>query len=239
MIVKVHISEDSRCLLKPRNEVSFGDLFLEKKTNLETEVFISRDLKISPKNIFRFLKKLVGDQVKKEEAIAIKKDFFGKKIVTSQVNGIIKIIDHNSGKIIISDDEKFKTTTKAFFKGEVIDIRKNYLELKLEKAEQFELTSSSSNFGGQTYYFEQSDIYGLTSSKIENRIIISKSFNALIQAKIEAIGALGLVSLTRLDERHGIGTAQIKNIADFKKITSIKFPYCLIDKQSSRIYFYI
>jgi len=52
------------------------------------------------------------------------------------------------------------------------------------------------------------------------------------------LGGIGFITLTRLPEQSSKPQAQIKIIEDFKKVLTLKYPYCLVNKKDSKIYFY-
>lgn len=238
MIISIFIPEDSRCFLKIGDKIDFGKVFLEKKINQQTDILISKQLNIVPKNIFRYLKKLVGDEVKKDEVIAVKKDLFNEKKILSPFDGLIKEIDHEQGKITLTINEKTKKTFTAFFKGEVVDLKKDHFNLEIGKGDAFDLKKTELSFGGETLYLREKDISNLNSLTVNKKIIVTESISPFVQSKIEALGAIGIITSIKPSETTAIPTSQIKNSNDLKKIFANKFSYCFIDKQSCKIYFY-
>jgi len=238
MIIDIEIPEDTRCLLKLGEKIDIGKPYLEKKVHQHLDIYISKDLGIKADKIFQVLKKLVGDTVKKNELIALKKDLFGEKKLLSPVDGTVKEIDHEQGKIILTIDEKEKKTYSAFFKGEVVSLKKNLLQINIGKGEEFPIIKISNSFGGGAYYLDKNNFFSFTSNDIKKRVIISESVNSLIRSKIEALGGIGIVTITKKDEMVGLPTAQVISQDDFKKIWQKKLSYCWADHQSNKIYFY-
>ena len=163
---------------------------------------------------------------------------FGQKKFFSPVDGVIKEIDHQSGIIIVSDSKKEKKTVKSYFRGEVVSLKKDNFDLEIGKGEGFSIKGSGVNFGGQTLYPDENNIAQLNSADVNQKIVIIESVSTLTQSKMEVLGASGLVSLNQPPELNGVLLAQIKNQDDFKKIIAKKYPYCLVDYHSSKIYFY-
>lgn len=237
MIVDINIPQQSRCIVKPGNKIEFGTPFLEKRTDQYLDINISKELLIKPNKIFQSLKKFVGDEVKKNELIAQKEELFGRKKFLSPVDGIIKEIDHQQGKITIIIDQKSNQVINSYFKGKVISVQKNILKLDVGKGEEFRLKKSNEDFGDETVYLEPNNLYQITTITVNKKVVVCNLVNELILAKIEALGARGYVTITNSLENN-FPVALLKNSSDFKTIYTNKFPYCLVDKQSSKIYFY-
>jgi hypothetical protein len=238
MTVKIFLPENTFCLLKPGDHVEFDQPFLEKKEKKETEIFIAKELGIHPKKIFRFLKKFVGDVVEKDEVIAFKKSFFSEKKILSPFSGIIKEIDHNLGKLVICLDEKKKKIVSAYFQGEVIKVKEGFLELAVNKQQEYPVKNLEKSFGGPVFYLMEKDVGSLSNNVINKKIIIAEDITGLMQAKIEALGCLGLVIAHPPAEIPAIPSAILKNPKDFQKILADKFPYCFLDQLSGKIIFY-
>ncbi len=236
MIVNIEIPEDSRCLLKLGQKVALGAPYLENKINLDKTISISKELNIKPKKIFQFLKKFVGDKVKKDEVLAIKKNFFGEKKFLSPFDGIIKEIDHEGGDIVLTINEKNKKTYPAYFKGEVVDLKKDFFSLDIGRGEEFPIKKIKNNFGGEVFLWEEKKIHQLTEENINGKIIVANSISELIIAKIEALGAAGVVTNDKIKTE--ILSAQLKNQFDLEKLRTKNYSYCLVDKNLSKIYFY-
>jgi len=62
--------------LKKGQEVDFDTPFLDTEENVNIQIPIANSLNISPSKIFNFLKKFVGENIKKGDIIAVKRDFF-------------------------------------------------------------------------------------------------------------------------------------------------------------------
>jgi len=238
MAIKIILPENTFCLLKPGDRVEFGQPFLEKKEKREEEVFVAKKLNIQPKKIFQYLKKFIGDFVKKDEIIALKKNFFSENKVLSPFNGIIKEVDHNLGKVVISFDEKNKKIIPAYFQGEVIKIKDGFIELNVNKQQEYPVKKLENSFGGEVFYLMEKDLGSLNNSMINKKIIFVENITGLMQAKIEALGCLGLVTAQPPSEIPTVPTAILKNSKDYKKILADKFSYCFLDQLSGKIFFY-
>jgi len=238
MQITVSIPNHAHLLIKANQKVEFKTPFFEKRTQNSNILLISQSLGIPPKKIFKFLKKFVGDSVKKGDLIGIKKDLFSTKRVVSSFDGIIKEIDYEEGKIVV---ESFKDSSvfSAYFKGTVVEIKKDRAIIKVENGKEYELKKAEMDFGGPTLYEKDiSQVGGLRADQIEGKILIFDSPTSFVLTKMEALGLKGMISLRLLTEESRLPMAQLRSIDDFKQILSQQFPYCLVNQKLSKIYFY-
>ena len=237
MILTISIPDSIKCLLKPGQTVDFNSPFLENKITSEEKIAIAKKLHIPYDRIFKYLKKFVGDPINKDEVIAEKKGLIKTYTILSEYTGIVKEINHYDGNVVIASSNPQSTQVKAFFKGEVIEIEKNQLKLKVEESKEFNLKLASNDFGGQTFYLKDSS-KPISAPQTSNKIMVIESITSYLKTKAEALGIKGFVTLKNPPQDSNLPKAQIKNIEDFKKIFHLNYPYCLIDKQYSKIYFY-
>ena len=237
MILTISIPDNSKCLLQPGQKVDHDTLFLENKISSEESIVIAKRLHIPSDKIFKYLKKFVGDTVNKGEILAEKKSLITTLSILSDFSGIIKEINHNDGNVIVSTITPQSKQIKAYFKGEVFELEKNQLKIKVEKVQEFDLKQVTANFGGETFYLKDAS-KPISDPQTSNKIMVIESITPYLKTKAEALGIRGFVTLKKLSQDSNLPHAQIKNIEDFKKILHLNFPYCLIDKQYSKIYFY-
>lgn len=238
MIIDYPIPANTNILVKEDSKLDFNTPLLEKKINTEISVDLAKKLKINPKNIFRYLKKLVGESINKGDLIALNKGIFFKKKFISPYDGIIKEIDHHRGTIIIELIEKEKKQFLSPFKGQVIKITKNSIQIKVGKYQEFSIKKTLNDFGGEILYIDPDTSINLSADNTEDKIIVAEKINSFIQVKAEALGIKGFVTLQNLPQKTDINSVLLKNIDDFKKIIKNKFSYCIIISKSDKIYFY-
>lgn len=236
MIITYKIPENYFPLVKNDDEIDFQTYIFEKKINQEKEINLAQILNIKPKNIFRTLRKFVGDKIKKNDLIAENKTFFSTIRFLSPDDGLIKEIDHVKGSIIIETESNEKNKILSFIKGKVEKIDKNTIKIKIKNGESFPIKKSTTDFGGEIFYLENNNDFNF--DQINNKIILTEKINSYFQAKIEALGAKGFVILENLPEKTDLPVVMIKNTSDFKKIKKSNHPYCTIISQSDMIYFY-
>lgn len=236
MLIIVPLSVSDHCLLKEDQIVDFETPFLQKKIEEEVSISIAKNLNVSPQRIFHYLKKFVGESIEKDEIIAVNKGMFTTKKIVSKYSGLIKEINHSNGSITILSKTEVENTINSFFKGKIVKIKKNELSIEVGKGEQFPAKNTNQNFGGKTFYADNSsDFY---AESVANSIVVCENITSYYKSKAEALGCKGFLSLSKLSEDLGTPFTQLKNINDYKKIVKTKFAYCTVVSSSSTIYFY-
>ncbi len=236
MTINFPVPAETNCLVKNGDTVDFHTPIFEKKFSKEIRLNVAGELAINPKNIFRHLKKLVGDKINQGDIVAEKSGLFSSKKVKASYEGIIKEIDHNLGELIIETSDKNKKQILSPFKGEVEKIGKNELLINVNKGHEFGLKKASGNFGGEVYYLKQA--LTVTTNEVENKIVFAEKLSGFEQVKIEALGVGGFVCLKEMPQPTSFNFAIIKNLEDFAKIEKSKFIYCTTVANSDKIYFY-
>ncbi len=235
MLITIAIPEGATCLLKEGHEVDFATPFLKTGKDIEFTIPLAQKLGVPASKIFRYMKKLVGDTVAKEDVVASKKTILSEFHVKSEQDGIIKEINHYEGTVILLGKSTEQNTIPCFFKGTVESVKKNEISLKVTTAKDFELKKPEVSFGGEWCVFKIENEEEF--EELTNKIIFAETFTSYLLAKTEALGAIGYVSLDRL-EGTLMPKAQLKNIDDAKKVATVNLPYCLIDSGCSKMYLY-
>ncbi|GIW64555.1 MAG: hypothetical protein KatS3mg092_0488 [Patescibacteria group bacterium] len=238
MIIQYPLPEEAELIVKKGDKIDFSTCLFENNQIEKIEINIAAKLSVNPKKIFHYLKKLVGEEIKKDDILAIKEGFFSSKKFLSPVDGIITEINHDQGSIIIKTNSDKKEKYLSIFKGTVDNIEKNFLKIKLNKGQSFSVKNKSDEFGGEIFIYNNQLFYNLKTEDVEEKIIISESLSSFEQIKLEALGVKSFVTLKSLPENTDLKSVLLKNIDDLKKITKEKFSYCSYIKNSDMIYFY-
>lgn len=237
MIISIPIPEGTKCLLKIGTAVDLGQDFLEIENKVSVTIPLAKKFNIPAKDIFKHIKKFVGEPLTKGEILAVKKGFFTTTKILSEYEGTIKEIDHHEGHLVIETSTGEKNKLPAYFKGEIESINKSELKIKVKTGKEYPLKKTSGNFGGKAIYIEDSGVNSITAD-CNTAIGIAESFTSYSQSKTEALGIDGYISLNTLPEETRLPHAQIKQINDFKKIFEHKLNYCIINEKKSTIIFY-
>lgn len=234
----IKIPENADLLLKNGQSVDFDTPLMNSSQVTQLKIELAKKLSIPQDKIFRHLKKFVGDSVTKGDPLAIKKDFFSTKKINSPVDGVVKEIDHVEGVLLIDTQTESKAEVYCYFKGEVIEVGTDHIELKTGKGIETSLKKTELSLGGKTCYITSTVEEDLKKLEIENSVVVTEALSSYLQAKCEALGARGFVTLMKLPDQSGVPSVIIKEINDFKKIVHAAHPYCTVDAGSDTIYFY-
>lgn len=237
MILSIPLPEKGKPLIKVGQKVDFETPLFQEKVRQETRIAISSKIEVQPSKIFHHLKHLVGDAIKKGDVIAEKKSLFSKKAYKSEFDGILKEVNHTDGTILIEVDTTDDVTVKAFFQGEVAELEKTEVRLKVSHAKEYELKEAINVFGGPVFYMESEEAL-IEEEMVAGKIIVAESVSAYFQIKLEALGAKGFATLRTLTEDTDTPRVLFKQIEDFQHAVKQKLPYCFVHNKNSKIVFY-
>lgn len=233
------INVDCELLIKRGQKVKFKDPIAKKKLSEELKIPLSHILNVSPKAIFKSLKRFAGEEIKRGELIAESKGLLSSKKYCSEVDGIIKEIDHNEGLIIIETLSEEKDTHYAFFQGEITDIKKNAITVEVENYKEFTLNDVSDDFGGEIIAITQDELNAVSEDIVKDKVVFTETASSYEQVKLEALGVKAIVTANPCDEKSINFLATLKQPHDWEKIKKVEFPYCIVSKENNKIYIYV
>lgn len=236
MILTIQIPDNSRVIIKSADMVDFGTPLFEIPSKSDHLISFAQKLGVEPSKIFHYLKKFVGEDVRKGDVLAVKKGMLSTKKVKSDYEGKIKEIDHLEGSIIITTKGK-KNIVNSYVMGEVVEIKDKKISIKIKEGKEYDVKKTSADFGGKVFYFKN-PAENLSGSEIGGKILATESISSYNQSKMEALGIMGYVTLMKLPEETDVPFCQIKTIEELKEIMKLTYPYCYIDSKSSKILFY-
>lgn len=238
MQFSVRIPEGSELLIKNGQSVDFNTPFIKTNQATQLKISLAKKLSIPQDKIFRHLQKFVGEAIVKGDILAVKKNFLSTKKITSPVDGVIKEIDHVEGVLIVDTHTEDKAEEQCYFKGEITGIENNKVTIKISKGLEAALKKTTQSFGGSVRYITSTSEEDFKKLEIEGCVVVAESLTAYLQAKCEALGAVGFVTLIKLPESTSIPAVVIKEIHDFKKIMNAAHTYCTAVDSLDTIYFY-
>jgi len=174
MLIFIDIPYGSKCLLKLGQNVDFDTDFIETRTNKEIKIHLAKKIGIKPAQIFHYLKKFVGENIQKGEIIAVKKSVFSTDRFVCDQDGTIKEIDHNEGTITINCINSQEKVSKAFFTGEVDEIKHDQIGLNVKNGLAFNIKNASCDYGGNVFYLKNNAI----TADIANKILLTDNVSA-------------------------------------------------------------
>ncbi len=238
MTITFQISSSDELLLTSGQEVDFKTPLTKQVYTHDVKVNIAQKLKIPPQNIFIHLTKVVGEEVKKDEILAKKKTILSEKKYRSEHTGVIKEINHEEGSLLISTKIKKEKISYCYFKGEVEEVKKNEVTLKVNKAKVFQAKNISDDFGGGVLFTEKPTQERLTEEDVAGKVLFTDTIKSYNNVKFEVMGILGFVTVGELVITSTTPYASLKSQADLDEIRELGYPYCLASKKNSLIYLY-
>ncbi len=237
MMIAFSVPLESDILIKKGQEVDFTTPFIKIGETQTVEIDLAHKLSTSPKNIFQHLKKFVGENINKGDLIAQSSSLLSSRSYYSEHQGVIKEIDHNRGVLVI-ETTTTQTDLPCYFRGEIAEIERNIINLKVKHSKEYPLATASSYFGGATIYSQNPEKGNLSEEQVHDKVVIDDNVPSYEQAKYNALGAVGFVYFNALSDYTKAPNAKFKDEQDYKSSVSTKLPYCIIDKGANTIYFY-
>ena len=236
MIITIPVP-DAKLLIKKGQIIDIGTPLFEEKRLEEIKIPLAHIIHAHPKDIFKHLKKCVGDEIKQGEIIAEHSAFFSKSQYKSEHNGVLKEINHIEGDIRIAITTDKERSVYSCIKGEVVETGKKDIQIKVSKPKEYSVKEIHGQGGGKVVYMEN-EHQPLTEEMIEDSIIVTPHITGYNQIKLETLGVHGFVTQRQLTEETHTPWVVINTIPDFEEINKNKYPYCFIDEGKSRIIFY-
>jgi hypothetical protein len=237
MILTISIPFGSQIKVKAGDKIHLKTPLFESASMAEHSIAVAQKLGVEPSKIFHYLKKFVGEEVKKDEVLAVKKGLLSTKRVVSDYEGKIKEIDHSEGHVIITSKGK-KNTAHAQIVGEVAELKNQQIAVKVKEGKAFDLKKASGDFGGEAFYWKNTESVTVSNLEIANKVLVSEVISSYTQSKMEALDIEGYVFLNKLPEETTLPFCQIKTIEEFSTIMKHIYPYCYVDSKSGKIVFY-
>ncbi len=236
MALKIQLPENVSIVVKTGQKVDFSTLLFKKSIKKNVKIPLAQILEIKPEKIFFSLKKAVGEEVHKGEILAVKKNLLGQKKFYSEHDGLLKDVNHEEGTLTISVESEDQQSANCFFKGEIEEVDKNVVLLKVQRSKSFDLVESSRDFGGEIYYVKTDDINVLKTEDFDSKILAIKKVESYNQVRLEVMGASGFITLEALSQNPSINYARIKSEKDWNEIIKSNLSYCLVN--GKKIHFY-
>lgn len=234
MKITFTIPGEGELKIKTGQTIKINDPLYQSSKTISKVVNLSKKLHIKPDKIFFSLKKMVGDIINKGDLIAENKSLLLHHLYHSEYSGILKEISHHDGTITINVKEESDKDNycSAYFQGEIINIDKREVSLKVNHQSSFSLKTANQDFGGIVFYVKKNHSEQESIHDIDNKIIIADNLSEYQQSKFEALGAKGFITIEPLPELTELPYAQSK------QSLSGDFTACIVDKKNNTIFLY-
>ena len=195
MKVKITLPKKAELVLKPPQTVNFNQTILKISKEKIITINISQELGTTPEKIYNYLKKLIGEKVKKGEILAEKKGLILKKIIKSPHSGEIIEINHLKGTLSIKTDLTDKTFEFKEIKGKILEKQDD--ELVIDLKEPLKITLKKTNLAyltGGEFQTIQKDAK-ITQEQIKDKIVFLEEKSYYLENKLTALKAKCLITL--------------------------------------------
>ena len=236
MYISIQIPKAEKLLIKKGQNVDFKTPFVVKKKSSTVKIPIASLMSSKPSNIYKLVKKTVGQHVTKGEVIAEDKNLFSSKKYICQLSGVLTAIDENEGAVILETKSENSGEILCHFFGEISQIHDTHIEVKVKNTHKAKIKETSSEFGAPIFYNYAPNSL-LNEDDIEGKFLVSEDINPIDQAKIKTLGEIGIIGLNNPVKinLHQISLVEKK---DWDHVVTKKFPFVITDVDKNTIIFY-
>ncbi|MEI6327536.1 MAG: hypothetical protein WCO78_05485 [Candidatus Roizmanbacteria bacterium] len=238
---EVHIDTGWDVLVTPGTKVTYTSSLAQQVSpaTYPQTVPLAHILGFSPKNIFRYIKKSVGEMIRKGDVVAENKTIFSSKKFTAEADGIITHIDHTVGEITFEQvlPDMSSSAMMALFEGTIGEIKKGIINVKVSKALEVKINESvSPRFGGRCLVTNSAQAMVLGLPDIGGNVVIARDFTDYSISKFEALQAQAFISQASI--RSHIPTFTLKKAADYTDIVDFAPTAVYANASESTLIFY-
>lgn len=236
MYLSIQIPKADKILIKKGQNVDFKTPFVAKKISNTVKIPVASLMAVNPSNIFKLVKKTVGQHVVKGEVIAEDKNLFSSKKYICQISGLLTAIDENEGAVIIETQSESFGEILCHFYGEIAQIHDTHIEVKVKNTHKAKIKEESFEFGAPIFYSYAPNTL-LNEDDIEGKFLVSEEINPVDHAKIITLGARGIIGMNKSIKMdlHQISLVDKK---DWEHVVTKKFPFVITDVDKNTIIFY-
>lgn len=222
MYVTLKIPETAELIVKKSQKISQGDELYRAQKKQAIIINLAQQLKIKPAAIFNHLVKVVGETLKKNDILAVKKGFLSKEVLRVEHDGILAAVNHHTGEITLQIDKDNHTIVYSYFTGVIHEVDKQMIKVRLEKGESFEVEDCATDWGGEVFYCRNEQNYLTVSEEnVKNKVIMVEKLTPHLRAKSEALGALGFAYLIK-ETNTNSPRARLKKKEDYETLSAKK-----------------
>lgn len=181
--------------------VKVGDI-LARKTALpqQEKIPVSKILSVSPKKVVSYLRKKLGQEINKGEILAKKEGVLKSINILSPITGKIESVNFKDGTLLIVSREIQELIERAPIDAIVEEVDGDKITLSFEgKVMEVEDGRGERAIGSTLVFNKHIDIPDF-ASEVVDKIIIARSFTNGALAKLNALGASGVMSLEFYDD---------------------------------------
>lgn len=237
MNIKIKVPSNAKLLIKTGQNVDFSTPFIQKNESKFLHIPLANNMGFKAKDIFRYIKKAIGEKISKGDLLAENKSFLSTKRYLSDTEGVIEGIDHEEGALIIKLVPKDASDILCYFKGEVDGIYDGYFELKVDKAHATQIVDSLPTIGAPVFYLSSS-LNDLTEDDISSAIIFTSTMEPIQSTRMKTLGAAGVILKSIHPDVTDLIQIVLTKDNDYSHVQKEKFPYMIVGHEPQTVYFY-
>ncbi|MBI4066842.1 hypothetical protein HY407_00510 [Candidatus Gottesmanbacteria bacterium] len=235
--IAVHIPNKAEIVVSPGENIKREEL-LAKTRDVSSiiEIELAKILGVTPQKISKFLKKKIGEKVARGELIAHKKSLFSTIEIKSPEEGIIEEINLKDGNLIfkknISDEKKVLSP----FSGKISEISEKNIIIECEIEEEYEGEKALGQRVWGKLQHIKGDFVGVLEvmEDIEESIILVNNITSAALAKLDALGANGVITNRTFEEMPITYISVSKNT--FSKLGEHTGREIMIDPETNKVF---
>ncbi|MGB5034323.1 MAG: hypothetical protein WBO56_00815 [Microgenomates group bacterium] len=238
MTITFTISVPGTLQLTSGQNVDFSTPLLRSAAREGFRLEIAEELGIPNDKIFMHLAKIVGDTVEANEILATKKSTFGIKQIASPKSGVIKLIDHETGSLIIETLSESLNVLSCYFVGIVKEVKDSDILLEVRSSDKYKIKDVVGDFGGELMFCDEQHLSDLTEGDLVNKVVFTESIRPAEAVRLDVLGAGGIVTKNDITEKEGVNSAELEDKDSWAEVKSSKHTHCIVDKKNCTMYLY-
>lgn len=220
--IVVSLQQGWECVVKKGDEIGFDSPLARLPTTQKDPhiIPIATLLSFKPANIFKHIKKNLGDTVYKGDVVAVKDSVFSTKKYIAEVEGVLREVNHHTGEITIDENLSASGSSQilAMIKGKVTEVAEDKVMVSVDKSLALPiLTETTDRFGAGVIITDDTHAILLTLPEVRSNVVVSQRFSDYILSKLEALGVSHVVSAQALTQTFANAT-QLENPDDYSRI---------------------
>lgn len=214
-LLAIKLTPESQVLTEKGKKIKTGTVLAKKPAKVHKEkIPVGKILSINSKQITKYLKKKLGTPVSKGEVLAKRESIFKSIQILSPRNGFLDSVDLKDGTLLLVSETKEEQGLSSPVDGIIESISCEEIVISFEgKLITGEKGRGERVFGSVCVLAKAVDTLDF-AYEVEEKIVIGKTFTEGARAKLNALGARGLISLEYYNDFPNLLTLSEKKLED-------------------------
>lgn len=196
------IAKEERVLVSVGDEIDPHTPVFAHLRQAKIEVIpVAGILQVKEGSITKYLKKSVGSQITEGEVLAEKKGLLSTSVIKSPSKGTIKELDLKKGTVTVVCAQEKSDKIVLPIRGKISKITPHHLEIETEGKSFRGESGVGKEVIGDLLFFDGAKIGVLDiRDDVEESVVVCRVFLPETVAKLEVLGAVGLISGKKVPE---------------------------------------